>query len=156
MAHALELKIPPLLALAIFVAIVIGIASLAPLRSFNVSFTGRYLASALLAIAGAATAVAGVIEFRRSKTTVNPLTPQAATTVVASGIFTYSRNPMYVGMALVLLAVVVLSGSVVALVCVPAFCAYLTQFQIKPEERMLEQVFGTRYAVYMTEVRRWL
>jgi protein-S-isoprenylcysteine O-methyltransferase Ste14 len=156
MAHALELKIPPLLVLAIFVAIVIGIASLAPLHAFNVSFTGQYLASAMLAAAGLVTAVAGVIEFRRSKTTVNPLTPQAATTVVASGIFAYSRNPMYVGMALVLLAVVVLSGSVVALLCVPAFCAYITQFQIKPEERMLEQVFEARYSAYMTQVRRWL
>ncbi|MCV2369577.1 methyltransferase family protein [Roseateles oligotrophus] len=153
---SLDLKVPPLIVWAIFVAISMGVATLPSLAAFNFSFTGQSLASAFVAAVGAAIASAGVMEFRRSKTTVNPLKPDAASTVVALGVFRYSRNPMYVGMAMLLLAVVILMGSVAALACVPAFCGYITRFQIKPEERMLQQVFGAQYAAYLAQVRRWL
>ncbi len=63
---------------------------------------------------------------------------------------------MYVGMALALLSIITLTGSIVALAMVPAFCVYMTNYQIKPEERMLQQTFGETYLKYMLSVRRWL
>ncbi|WP_129671574.1 isoprenylcysteine carboxylmethyltransferase family protein [Candidatus Chloroploca sp. Khr17] len=152
--RSLELKIPPVVVLAIFAVAAIILAKLTPIA--RVDFAGRYLASFLIALLGVSVALAGVFEFRCAKTSVNPLKPNSASTVVSTGIFRYSRNPMYVGMALALLSIITLTGSIVALAMVPAFCVYMTNYQIKPEERMLQQTFGETYLKYMLSVRRWL
>ncbi len=152
--HALELKIPPILVLALFAIMALGLATLLPGTRMPLP-VHPWLAVAT-AVMAVAVALAGVLEFRRAKTTVNPLNPEKATTVVDSGIFHYTRNPMYLGMALALLAVVLWLQSGIGLVLVPAFCIYLTLFQIKPEERALQHIFGSAFDTYMGKVRRWI
>lgn len=94
--------------------------------------------------------------FRSSGTTVDPLRPERATALVASGPFALTRNPMYVGMAGLLVAHAVLRGAVVALVPAAAFVAVIDRVQIPPEESAMEGIFGDEYRAYRDRVPRWL
>ena len=89
------------------------------------------------ALAGVGLCLAGIVEFRRAGTTVDPTRPQDASALVASGIFRFSRNPMYLGFALLLIAWAFRQGSLWALLVVPVCVIYLDRFQIRPEERAL-------------------
>ncbi len=105
---------------------------------------------------GVAVAIAGVIEFRRASTTVDPMHPGRASALVSSGIYRVTRNPMYLGFALILV------GWIVALRCLPAlpivavFVLYLDRVQIPPEEAALRESFGAAFDAYASHVRRWL
>ncbi len=101
-------------------------------------------------------AVAGVREFRRASTTVNPLTPAAASAMVRSGIYRHTRNPMYLGMLLVLAGWAAWLASVAAVAVLPAFVLYMNRLQIEPEERALASLFGSDFEDYRRSVRRWL
>jgi protein-S-isoprenylcysteine O-methyltransferase Ste14 len=150
----LELKIPPLLVWLAFAGVMFGVAHSAPILSF--ALAGSSAIALALVVLGGAVAVAGVVAFRRNRTTVNPLTPSAATFVVASGVYRFSRNPMYLGFVLALAGWAVYLSNAGAALLLPAFVAYLTQYQIKPEERALLAKFGSEFARYMARVRRWL
>ena len=117
---------------------------------------GRVAAALLLAGAGAAVALAGVAEFRRAGTTVNPLQPERASALVASGIFRWTRNPMYLGLALALLGWAAYLAHPLAALGVPAFVVWMNRAQIPREERALEALFGEDFARYRSQVRRWL
>lgn len=150
----LELKIPPpLVALLICVAMWFA-ARLGPM--LEVPLAVRIAALVVLALAGGALAWSGDVAFKRAKTTINPLKPQNATALVTSGVYRYTRNPMYVGLALVVLGWTAFLGSAVALLGLVVFVAYITRFQIMPEERALSAKFGADYSGYTSRVRRWL
>jgi protein-S-isoprenylcysteine O-methyltransferase Ste14 len=150
----LELKIPPLALCAAFAAAIIAFGYVAPLA--NAPFPGHRVAAIALLIVGVAVAVAGVVQFRRAKTTVNPMVPSRASSFVASGVFGLSRNPMYLSMVLALLGLSAWRSTLPGYALVPLFFLYMTKFQIKPEERALLASFGDEFAAYMTKVRRWL
>ena len=152
--NRLELKVPPL---ALFVGCALLIVALAALQvaSFRAMYVWR-IAGVLLIAAGVLVAVLGVLEFRRAGTTVNPMSPERASNVVTSGVFRWSRNPMYLGMASVLAGLAMAVGSATGLLVTAGFCAYLSRFQIAPEERRLIEAFGEPYARYLRQVRRWL
>jgi protein-S-isoprenylcysteine O-methyltransferase Ste14 len=97
-----------------------------------------------------------VLSFRRAKTTVNPLKPETSASLVSTGVYSFTRNPMYLGMALVLLAWAAYLASPWALAGPALFALYITRFQIIPEERVLARLFGTSFAEYRKRVRRWL
>jgi len=105
---------------------------------------------------GGCIAVAGVIEFKRMKTTLNPLKPDHANSVVSTGIYQFTRNPMYLGLLFGLFSWTCYLANLYSLIFVIFFHWYMTQFQIKPEERMLQLNFGKAYAFYKKRVRRWL
>lgn len=149
-----DLRIPPL-ALAAAFAAAIALASVhAPLA--GLPFPGHRFAAAILAIAGLAIALAGVVQFRRARTTVNPASPERTSAIVTSGLYRWSRNPMYLGMTLILLGIAVWAATLVGYLLVAVFCAYLTRFQIVPEERALITSFGPEFERYMATVRRWI
>jgi protein-S-isoprenylcysteine O-methyltransferase Ste14 len=114
------------------------------------------LAAATIALVGAAFTIAGIVSFRRAKTTVSPLKPESASSLVSSGVYTITRNPMYVGLLSLLVAWTVFLSSPLALVGPLAFFLYIGRFQIAPEERALSNLFGSEYANYRARVRRWL
>jgi protein-S-isoprenylcysteine O-methyltransferase Ste14 len=116
----------------------------------------RLPAALILTLAGAAIALSGVVSFRRARTTVNPLKPETSTSLVSSGIYRITRNPMYLGMLAVLLAWAAYLPSVLALLGPAAFSLYITRFQIIPEERALHSLFGAPFVEYTQKVRRWL
>ena len=109
-----------------------------------------------LALAGSVIALAGLVEFRRARTTFNPLDPARASALVTTGIYRVTRNPMYLGMLLVLLGLAVWLGNAAPFVVPPLSVLLLNQLQIRPEERILRERFGAHYARYAGRVRRWV
>jgi protein-S-isoprenylcysteine O-methyltransferase Ste14 len=152
--HWLELKIPPLLVWLVIAVAMLGIAHSAPGLSFRLPGNSA-IALALVAIGGAV-AIAGVIAFRDKRTTLNPLTPSASSSVVSGGIYRVSRNPMYLGFLLALAGWAVYLSNAGAALLLAVFVVYMTRYQIKPEERVLLDKFGSEFARYMSRVRRWL
>lgn len=118
--------------------------------------TGQITASLGLALLGLACDLAGLIAFRQAHTTINPLHPERSAVLVTGGIYRLTRNPMYVGLSLLLAAWAVWLGSLWATLMLPLCMAYLTRFQIQPEEAILREKFGTAYVDYCRRVRRWL
>jgi protein-S-isoprenylcysteine O-methyltransferase Ste14 len=116
----------------------------------------RVFLGAALALAGGVISLSGVIAFRRAKTTVNPLKPQNASSLVTTGVYGFTRNPMYVGLLFVLLGWAAFLFSPWALVGPLAFVLYIGRFQIAPEERALVALFGPAFITYAARVRRWL
>ena len=150
----LELKIPPP-AVAVLVGIGMwAVSDYGP--SAELAMNVRSLAIAIGGFAGAALAIAGDVAFRRAQTTINPFRPQNTSALVTSGIYAVTRNPMYLGMLVVLLGWAVFLASALALVGPVAFVAYITRFQILPEERVLLGKFGLEYTGYAAKVRRWI
>jgi len=94
--------------------------------------------------------------FFRARTTVNPLKPNKSSILVITGMYKFTRNPMYLGMLLLLIGWTFWIGNPVGLPMLFVFVWYLTRFQIKPEERALAELFGEPYSEYMQQVRRWL
>ena len=100
--------------------------------------------------------VSAVRLFRKDKTTVNPLSPDQATKLVTDGIFKYSRNPMYLGMAVVLSSIAVFFNLLGGIILIALFCAYITKFQIIPEERAMRDLFSHDFEQYIKSTRRWI
>ncbi len=117
---------------------------------------GARLAGPVLAALGVALALWGVLAFRRASTTVHPLHPDKASTLVIAGPNRWTRNPMYVGMLLVLAGWGVWLGGGVALTGIAGGWGWLHRFQVLPEERALIARFGAAYEVYRARVRRWV
>lgn len=151
---ALELKVPPLLFVAVIAAAMYGAAAVVPEATFLVP--GRSFIAIALALIGVALTLAGVLAFRRSKTTLNPMDPTAASAVVSGGVYRFSRNPMYLGFLLALGAWAIQLSNALAAALLPVFVLYMNPFQIEPEERFLRAKFGHAYSQYSAAVRRWI
>lgn len=149
----LELRIPPLALVLVFAA---GMAAIACTVPASIAIPGRLIIAVAFVLMGAAVALAGVMAFRLHKTTVNPLTPDQSSTLVAIGIYRVSRNPMYLGFLLALLGWSVYLSNWASALALPVFVAYMNRFQIQPEERALTRRFGPRFVAYAKSVRRWL
>ena len=150
----MALKIPPLLLVVLFV-----------LAGWMLTWVGlgwhwdRLLRIGWLAVwglGGFLFAFAGVMSFRHGNTTVDPTRPDKASKLISGGIYQRTRNPMYVGFVCALIGWGGYLSDPLALLLVPVFIWYLTEFQIKPEERALTALFGEEYLDYCHQVRRWL
>lgn len=151
---SLELKVPPVLQVLIIAFAMYGLTGI--FTSLQVTVFGTNWLASSLAIVGIALAIMGVLAFKKAQTTVNPHTPEKSANLVTTGIYHYTRNPMYLGMLLVLLGWAFYLSNVAALLVLPIFIIYMSRFQIQPEERVMMQNFGDEYQAYMIKVRRWL
>ncbi len=95
-------------------------------------------------------------DFHKYNTTFHPHTPEKTTSLVNSGIYAYSRNPMYLAMVITLSALAFHLQNLSCFAIVPLFIYYITHFQIVPEEKILTKLFTAEYKAYCTKVRRWL
>jgi protein-S-isoprenylcysteine O-methyltransferase Ste14 len=152
--QALELKIPPLALMVLFALVMWLLAQVVPPLPLAAAW-GLVLAG-VFAVAGIAVALSGVLAFRRANTTVDPRVPQQTSSLVIRGIYRYSRNPMYLGFLLLLVALGCYLMNAAALALLPLFVLYMNRFQIAPEERYLLDKFGAEYQAYTKQVRRWL
>ena len=152
--NTLELKVPPLV-LVLVLALAMWFAA-TQLPSLTFTLPGRQGLVTIISGIGILFLLAGVYEFQKVKTTVNPMTPAAASVIVASGIYRISRNPMYVGFLLALTGWAMFLSHPVAFLFLPVFVAYMNRFQILPEERVLSAKFGDEYDRYKQNIRRWL
>ena len=151
---SLELKLPPPLVM-LGVALLMWLASLA-VPGLAWFMATRTVCALVLAALGLGIAVAGVVSFTRAHTTVNPLKPSTASSLVVTGLYRLTRNPMYLGDLVILIGWAVYLSNAVSFLLVPVFVLYINRFQIGPEEKALSSLFGAGYAVYQSRVRRWL
>ena len=147
------MRAPPVLVLAGAVAVSAAAAAVDPVArpSTELRVLGGLLAAGGLAVAGA-----GVAALRRQRTTVDPRYPERATTLVAQGVYRWTRNPMYVGFVGVATGAAAVLGSPLALLGPGLLAAYLDRVQIPAEERALRARFGVPFEAYLRTVRRWL
>lgn len=150
----LELRIPP--PVVALIAALAMVAAASVWRSNLPSIPARGHVAIALALAGVLMVGAGIVEFHRARTTVNPLNPGAASALVVARIYRFTRNPMYLGLAIVLCAWAIYLSNPLSLLGVVAFVAYMNRFQIIPEETALRALFGHDFERYATQVRRWL
>lgn len=150
----MALKIPPVAQTLVAALLILLLAWALP--SWRVEIAGRSLAAFLLGLVAAIVIGLAVSGFGAAKTTVDPRYPERATNLVTGGIYMVSRNPMYLGMALLLTAFAVYLGTPAGLVIVAAFILYMNAFQIRPEEAQLRAKFGEAYEAYCARVRRWI
>lgn len=150
--HRLDLKIPPVVTGAV-TAIGMWLVSRA-LPTF--AFAPLRIVAVGMGIAGAVTAGLAVLSFRRARTTVNPMKPSSASSLVTSGIYRYTRNPMYLGMLFVLVGWALYLANALTFLFLPAFILYMNRFQIEPEERALTAAFGHEFLEYVSRARRWI
>jgi protein-S-isoprenylcysteine O-methyltransferase Ste14 len=152
--QALELKIPPPVA-AVLVGLAMWVTAYLP-PAVHLTDQLRFTIAGVCAGFGLIVALLGVWVFRQAKTTINPVTPEAASSVVTGGIYSYTRNPMYVGLTAVLVGWAVWLSVPWVFLGPVAFMLFLTRFQIIPEERVLSSKFGRDYDEYRKRVHRWL
>lgn len=150
----LELLIPPPLVMLLIGLLMWWVSILFPKLTFG--WLHSNAAATILALLGVIVSLIAVITFRRAGTTIDPKRTAETAVLVNSGIYRYSRNPMYVGVLLMLFGWGVYLGNLLSLLCTPLFVAYITHFQIMPEERMLHGKFGAEFLAYKDRVRRWL
>jgi protein-S-isoprenylcysteine O-methyltransferase Ste14 len=152
--QGLERRIIPPVVFAICAGLMAIIARVSPVVTLPDS--ARTALTLALILAGLLIMGSAVLAFRRRGTTINPVTIEKASALVTSGVFRLSRNPMYLAMAIFLTAWTVFLAAPVALLGIALFVAYITRFQILPEERALEALFGDDYRDYIKRVRRWV
>ena len=152
--QSLEAKVPPPLVMLLLGASAWLVAQYISSASFRLPLSA--FVAAALAISGLALNLYPKLSFHRAKTTVNPLKPNSATHLVTSGLYRYTRNPMYLGHSLILLGWTAYLQNFISFLAVPAFVLYISRFQIRPEERHLSVRFGDEYADFIKRSRRWL
>ena len=152
--QVLELKVPPPAVMLVTGALMWIVARAFP--ALGLVFPARDPVAVGLALAGAVTCLLGVVSFRRAGTTINPMKPESSSSLVMSGIYEWTRNPMYLGFLLVLLGWAIFLANVLSFLFLPAFVLYMNRFQIEPEERALAARVGEAYAAYKARARRWI
>lgn len=150
----MTLRIPPIIQVLICGALGWGLSRLVPFLAFDGVW--QDVAALLFFGAGAVILALAVSAFIRARTTVNPLAPEDAETLVTSGLYRISRNPMYLAMSLVLTGSAFLNGNLAAFAGPLLFVWVMTLFQIKPEERALQAKFGEAFTAYRQRTRRWI
>ena len=150
----MKLKIPPALQVLLFALMMWGIHR--QTQTKHLVFEYQEPVSWVIFWMGVVIGISAVYSFKKAQTTVDPLQPDKASRLVTSGMYRYSRNPMYLGMLLVLLALGIRMGNLYTLLVPPGYIWYITRFQIKPEEEVLEQLFRDEFLGYMSTVRRWI
>jgi len=151
---ALELKIPPVLITSLFALLMWLVSRLTPAIPISPELRITFLL--LFTGLGAYVGLAAVASFRKANTTVNPLTPESISSLVVSGIFSRTRNPMYLALLLALTGWGLYLANLLSLLLTIGFIFYMNRFQIQPEERALEEIFGSEFNEYKKQVRRWI
>ena len=149
----MKLKLSPVIVFLIFGSLMYLLAEFLPVGDFD--FFGRsILIKTLLVLAVVISSVA-LLQFYLAKTTTDPKKPAKASYLVSNGIYKYSRNPMYLGLLLLLLAWALWLGNAFNVLLAAGFVSYMNAFQIQPEESTLADLFGKEYKHYFIKVRRW-
>lgn len=154
MLEKLKLKVPPLLITFLWGLLMWCVPGFFSSLSFQLSYSKPISYAAFFI--GTAIIFVAVFKFRKKGTTVDPINPEKTKELVASGIYKYSRNPMYLGFFLWLLALGLYLGNFINALLLLSFVIYMNFFQIKPEEKVLKKAFGKRYEEYMRNTRRWI
>ena len=152
--RSLELKVPPPI-LALVIGVFMWLAHRAA-PSGDFALPAHNLFAIILIVVGFATSMSGVVTFRHARTTTNPTKPQLSSSLVTWGVYAITRNPMYLGLLIILTGWAMFLSNAPAFLLLAVFVLYINHFQIKPEERTLAVLFGQDYVAYQGRVRRWI
>jgi len=162
--HPLELRLPPPLVFLVACGLTLGIERLTP-EAWKLSSgplaeaqASAWFGALRWTLVGSAVALAAwsIACFKRAGTTTDPGDPGRATALVTAGPFRFVRNPMYLGLVLLLTALALGRHSPGAWLVPLALPVYLTRFQVLPEERLLTARFGPEYLDYRRRTGRWI
>ena len=142
---------PPIIALMCIAINYLSTHFINPFKFPNIEIIGVFIL-----LAGLVTAFLGYLLFKKYKTTVNPINPEETTSLVTTGIFSITRNPMYLGLFFVICSTVLFFGSWFGIIILMFFVWYINKFQIIPEEETMKKKFGNKYNEYKKNVRRWI
>jgi len=123
---------------------------------FALAFSFHLFIPALIVLLGFLLILISSITFYKYRTTLNPLKPELASKLVKTGLYRYSRNPIYIGLTLILLGWGTYLNNLASMLGVFLFVLYLDRFQIVPEEKFLAQKFGVEFEKYQQKVGRWI
>ena len=151
---SLELKIPPLAVFFAFAALMWLLAKFVP--AAGIALPAKKPIAAGIAVVGGVIAGAGILSFLRARTTLDPFKPGKSSSLVTTGVYAVTRNPMYLSLLFVLAGWAVYLSNLATVVVFPLFVAYMNRYQIMPEERALSSLFGSEFEAYCKQVRRWL
>ncbi len=149
----MKMKVPPALVMLVFGVLMYVLDRFLPVGEFD--FFGKQWLIWFLFGLGSLVILISVIQFLIQKTTTDPLNPNKASKLVTNGIYNFTRNPMYLGMLLFLLAYGLKLGNAFNTLVAAGFVSYMNHFQIKPEEEALKKIFGQEYNIYCKLTRRW-
>ena len=152
--NAVELKIPPVAQFLAVAAAMWLIATYVP--ALSVGIPGRKLFVVVFFCLSVLVAIPAIASFRSAGTTVDPRYPDKASRLVVGGIYRYSRNPMYLGLLLLLVAWGIYLSNLIAFAVLPVFVFGMNRLQIRREEEAMEAQFGDDYRAYKASVRRWI
>ena len=147
------MKVQPAIVMLVFVGLMYVLDRFLPVGEFD--FFGRKQLMQFLFGLGILVIIISVLQFLVAKTTIDPLNPKKTTHLVTNGIYKFTRNPMYLGMLLFLLAYGLKLGNAFNTLLAAGFVSYMNRFQIKPEEEVLKEMFGREYNIYCKLTRRW-
>ena len=119
-------------------------------------FLGQTILAILIGLEGIIIIFLSIRLFRKYQTTINPFKPYDTSRLITSGIYSFTRNPMYLGLSSIQVAFGIYLGAYVSIFLIPSFVIYITNKQIIFEERILEKEFGDEYTNYLKSVRRWI
>jgi len=150
----LELKVIPPVQLLISSALMVSLTILFPQYNFDLQLSLPI--TVLLILIASSIGILALYDFHKHQTTFHPHTPEKTSTVVDTGVFALSRNPMYISLVIILLALGIFLQNYSSFIIIPLFIWYITRFQIIPEERMLDKLFPDDYQAYCQKVKRWV
>ena len=150
----LELKLPPDVVALLVAGLMWLVSTVTPSLGGPVPY--RVLVAIVLFIAGIVLIVSARVAFAKAETTFSPIAPERSSRLVTTGVYRLTRNPMYLGTFLALLALAARLSNPAAAVVALSYVVYIDRFQIRPEERVLRDRFGSEYEEYTHTVRRWL
>ena len=120
------------------------------------SFDYSILISIIFVLTGFFVFLSAIRSFKKHETTVDPLNPEKASSLVTNGVFKYSRNPMYLGVLLILCSISIQFSLIGGLIIIPIFVLFITKYQIIPEEKAMKNLFKKDFQLYKEKTRRWL
>lgn len=149
----LKLKIPPVVVFFICLGLIWGINQWTLIEGLRFQVSTGIIS--MIVTIGVIVGVLSLAEFWRNSTTANSHKPEKTSSLVTSGVYMFSRNPMYMALLIVLIAAAFRAGSLLGFLVLPLFVFYINHFQIKPEEEVMEEKFGDEFIAYKENVNRW-
>ena len=151
---SLELKLPPLLLVMLALLLMYFLQGFYPLTLLQYRIVS--LLGGVCILAGIGLVFVAARQMRQHQATLDPMHPINSTVLLNAGVFAVSRNPIYLGMVIILLGSAVIFADITAFLVVLLFVRYITRYQIEPEEACLLEKFPADFAAYCEQVRRWV
>ena len=152
--RSLELVVPPPAVMLIVALLMWVLASYIPVLTFTA--ISSLSIAVIVALMGLVISTAGIVSFRNQKTIIDPRKPAEVSALVTSGVYRFTRNPMYLGTLLILIGWGIYLGHVLAIASAFLYVPYINRYQILSEERLLQEKFGAQFSAYKTKVRKWI